>query len=235
MFIMFIYNLTEEQKRMFELYEYVSMPEAHVRILKKISEDFTPKTVYDIGASTLHWTKEVRKIWPEAEIIAFDAIEEAEELYKSNNVKYNIGVLSNKDNKVVKFYQNILNPAGNSYYKEIGHPNSENVYPENSYTEKKSKTLKTVVEERSFPMPDIIKMDVQGAELDILVGSINIINNAKYLIIELQSVEYNRGAPLANTVINFLNTYDWEIVESKFSDNGPDADYLFVNRNFNRY
>jgi FkbM family methyltransferase len=225
-------NLSNEEKRIFELYETISMPESHNRILKNISKTFTPKVIYNIGASTLHWTKEVKKIWNDVEIIAFDAIQEAEELYKSQNVKYNIGVLSDQDNKVVNFYENKENPAGNSYYRENGHPNSINIYPENSYKEKVSKTLTTVVKERLFSLPELIKIDVQGAELDILKGGQEIISNAKYLIIELQNIEYNKGAPLANITIDFLIENGWEIVESKFSDNGPDADYLFVNTNY---
>ncbi len=225
-------KLSQIEERMFDLYENISMPPAHTKILKKISETFTPNVIYDIGASTLHWTKEAKQIWSNAEICAFDAIEEAEKLYKSKNLKYNIGVLSDVDNKIVKFYENKENPAGNSYYKEIGHPNSVNVYPENSYREKVAMTLETIVKRNNFLLPDLVKIDVQGAELDILKGGQTIINNAKYLIIELQNVEYNRGAPLENVTIEYLQSNGWEILESKFSNNGPDADYLFVNKNY---
>ena len=225
-------QLSTIEKRMFYLYDSFSMPEAHKKMLKTISDSFTPKVIYDIGSNTLHWTKEAKNIWTNAEIFAFDAIQEAEELYKSKNVKYNIGVLSNIDNKIVKFYENKENPAGNSYYKEIGHPNSVNIFPEDSYSEKIAMTLETVVKRNHFLLPDLVKIDVQGAELDILNGGMNIINNAKYLIIELQNVEYNRGAPLENITIDFLNKNGWEIVEAKFSNNGPDADYLFINNNY---
>jgi beta-1,4-mannosyl-glycoprotein beta-1,4-N-acetylglucosaminyltransferase len=228
----FLQKLSKVEKRMFDLYESLSMPQAHTNILKKISETFTPNVIYDIGASTLHWTKAAKNVWPNSELCAFDAIEEAEKLYKSKDIKYNIGVISDQDNKIVKFYENKENPAGNSYYKEIGHPNSINVYPENSYIERKAMTLETVVKRNNFLLPDLVKIDVQGAELDILKGGMNIINNAKYLIIELQNVEYNRGAPLENVTIDFLNKNGWEIVEAKFSNNGPDADYLFINKNY---
>ena len=228
-------QLSPIEKRMFYLHDSISMPEAHIKMLKTISVSFTPKVIYDIGSHTLHWTKEAKNIWTKAEIVAFDAIEEAEELYKSKDVKYNIGVLSDVDNKIVKFYENKENPAGNSYYKEIGHPNSINVFPEHSYSEKIAMTLETVVKQNNFLLPDMVKIDVQGAELDILHGGMNIINNAKYLIIELQNVEYNRGAPLENITIDFLNKNGWEIVEAKFSNNGPDADYLFINKNWKIY
>ena len=228
----FLQNLSKIEKRMFDLYDSFSMPEAHIKMLKTISDSFTPNVIYDIGSNTLHWTREVKNIWTNAEIFAFDAIQEVEELYKSKNVKYNIGVLSDIDNKIVKFYENKENPAGNSYYKEIGHPNSVNIFPEDSYSEKIAMTLETIVKQNNFLLPDLVKIDVQGAELDILNGGMNIINNSKYLIIELQNVEYNRGAPLENITIDFLNKNGWEIVEAKFSNNGPDADYLFINKNY---
>jgi hypothetical protein len=36
---------------------------------------------------------------------------------------------------------------------------------------------------------------------------------------------------LEHVTIEYLNANGWKIVESKFSDNGPDADYLFINTN----
>ena len=83
-----------------------------------------------------------------------------------------------------------------------------------------------------FQIPEFVKIDVQGCELDILKGGIHIINHAKYLVIELQNVQYNRGAPLEDVTIKYLNDNGWEIVEAKFVDNGPDADYLFINTRF---
>ena len=92
--------------------------------------------------------------------------------------------------------------------------------------------LNTVVKNNHFLLPDLIKMDVQGAELDIIKGGLDIINNAKYLIVELQDTEYNRGAPLAATTIKFLEENGWELIAPKFCDNGPDADYCFKNKRY---
>jgi FkbM family methyltransferase len=203
------------------------MPPKHRDILQEISVDFTPKVIYDIGAAALHWTKIVREIWKDVDIIVFDAIKHAKYLYEKEKVKYFIGVLSNEDDKIVKFYENFEQVGGNSYYKEIGHPNSEILFPEDGYTEQKTRKISSVVKENNFSLPDIVKIDVQGCELDILKGGIDIINNAKYLIIELQHTEYNRGAPLAPITIKYLKENGWELLKERFVDNGPDADYLF--------
>jgi hypothetical protein len=82
-------------------------------------------------------------------------------------------------------------------------------------------------------MFDLIKMDVQGAELDIIQGSPGFIHNAKYLWVELQPHNYNIGAPSAGQVIGYLHQIGFELVifnEINIGNNvimGMDA--IFVN------
>ena len=87
-------------------------------------------------------------------------------------------------------------------------------------------TLDTVVARNKFPKPDLIKMDVQGAETDILRGATKTLKGVKPLILELQKVEYNKGAPLENEAIAFVESLGFKLV-GKIQDNGPDVDYHF--------
>jgi len=219
------------------------IPAAHVAFLEKLSQEFNPEemVVYDIGSSVLHWSNHVKQIWNHSRIYAFDAMTEMKLFYDTYNetknaeltFEYNVGVLCDEDFKRIAFYQNDDLSGGNSYYKEIGHPNSHNIFTEAHVKHKMGMKLETVVKNRDFPLPDLIKIDVQGAELDILKGSMGIINCAKFLIVELQHVEYNRGAPLCNQTRDFLIENGWEVYAEKFSNNGPDADWCFINRNRN--
>ncbi len=223
-------NNNSINKRLLDLHEYYTIPNEHINFLKKLKfkEQFEPLIIYDIGANVLHWTREAKNIWPNSEFIVFDAIKSASFLYEQYNLKYHIGVLSDKDNKIVNFYENFEHPAGNSYYQEIGHPKSSEIFPDNSFTEQESMTLNTIVKTKQFPYPDLIKIDVQGAELDIIKGSLDIINKAKFLIVELQHIQYNKDAPLCHETISFLKNNGWNLYAEKFSDNGPDADYCFI-------
>ena len=219
------------------------IPVAHISFLKKLSLEFNPEkmVVYDIGSSVLHWSWHVQQIWKHPRIYAFDAMTEMKLYYDTYNetknaalqFEYSVGVLCDEDHKRIAFYQNDDFSGGNSYYKEIGHPNSHNLFTETHVKHKMGMKLETVVKNRHFPLPDLIKIDVQGAELDILKGSMSIINCAKFLIVELQHTEYNRGAPLCNETRDFLIENGWEVYAEKFSNNGPDADWCFINRNRN--
>lgn len=204
------------------------MPENHVKYLMKLkNEGVEPKIIYDIGANVLQWSRESKKIWPDSEFIVFDGFDKLENLYKNSKNKYYIGILGDDDEKEVKWYQNDFFNTGNSYYKEF----NDNVFPVDNYHLKKIKTLSTVVKEHNFPYPDLVKIDVQGCEKDIIKGGIDIIKHAKHLIIELQHVEYNLGAPKCFETIPYIESLGFKLVTPLFCNNGPDGDYHFVNLN----
>jgi len=221
-------NYTEElKKHLLQLSNIQSIPENHINYLCNLKKNgFEPKVIYDIGACVLQWANIAKLIWPNAKIILFDAFEPAEFLYKDYD--YYIGVLSNTDNNVVKFYQNDFLPGGNSYYREIGCENGK-YFPENNYIEKITRTLDSIVKEKGFPLPDFVKIDVQGCEVDIINGGINTINNAERMIVELQHTEYNKGALLANESIPLIEIHHWKCIDPLFQNNGADGDYGFIN------
>lgn len=216
------------QSHLYALSQQQHIPQNHINFLSKLKHEmnFTPKVVYDIGACVGHWTKAASKVWCDAEYVLFDAFMPAEFLYKP--YKYHIGVLSSSDNNVVKFYENPYLPTGNSYYREIGCAGGAH-FPENRFKYMNTLTLDTVVSKNKFPLPDLVKIDVQGSEVDIIKGGMNTIQKARYLIVELQHTQYNQGAPKANVSKPFIENLGWQCIAEKFQDNGPDADYCFEN------
>lgn len=218
--------------RFIELENMDIFPPEHVNYLISLKKDgVEPKVIYDIGSCVLHWTDRVKQIWPSAQIINFEAMDEVEPWYKSRELNYHIGVLSDKDYKQVEFYQNNYHPGGNSYYKEdvtkIG-PNAEVVFSEEHKRIKTAMTLDTVVKAKGFPLPDMIKIDTQGAEMDILKGATETLKSCKHLILELQRVEFNVGAPLREEVIKYVESLGFKLVKRFTSDAIVDADHHFV-------
>jgi FkbM family methyltransferase len=189
--------------------------------------EINPKVIYDIGANVGEWTKAVKRRWPNVQIIKFEAMEEVKSLYDREKERYHLGVLSDQDGKTVKFYQNLEHPMGNSYYKE-----NENFSPkgcefnERHAVVKQSMTLDTVVDQRRFPHADFIKIDVQGAELDILKGASKALSYCTDLFVELQHKEYNLGAPDRNETISYLKSLGFELVQNIFLKD-CDGDYHF--------
>ncbi len=200
------------------------IPQDHEKYLLKLkASGFEPKVIYDIGCCVRHWTTLAESIWPNAKYILFDAFDKAEFLYQ--NYDYHLGVLGNENDKIVKFYQNDYCPTGNSYYKE----NNDSVFPEHIYKEYKMMTLDTIVAQRNFPLPDFIKIDVQGSEKDVLAGAIQTIKSSQHMIVEMQNVDYNRDAPKVFQTLPYIESLGFTCVAPLFCNNGPDGDYGFKN------
>jgi FkbM family methyltransferase len=203
-----------------------SIPNDHISYLKELkATGFEPNVIYDIGANALFWTREAKKLWPKATFVLFDAYQPCEFLYKDH--MYHIGVLSDTNDNVVKFYVNDMLSGGNSYYREIG--SYGNVFPKDKYILYRTETLDSVVEDNEFPLPDLVKIDVQGAEKDIITGGLKTLANAKHMLVEMQAIEYNEGAPLVDETVPFIESCGWKLTR-QFCDNGPDADYGFVRK-----
>lgn len=218
--------------RLMDLSNQRLMPAKHVDYLQKMKREFQcdPKVVYDIGACVLHWTREAVNVWPGAKYFAFEAMLESAPVFEHFGIPYHCGVLSSEDDVELTFYQNTTHPGGNSYYRENSeiNPNADSRFgPETAHVVT-AMSLDTVVKRSGFPLPDMIKMDVQGAELDILKGASVCLANCKDVILELQKVEYNKGAPLRDEVITYMGLMGFYLKEGPFCDNGPDGDYHFT-------
>jgi FkbM family methyltransferase len=189
-----------------------------LRYLKKIK----PKVIYDIGSCVLNWTNFAKKLWPTADIYQFEAMDLIEELYEEYGIKnYAHVLLTDVDNKSVSFYQNLLLPGGNSYYKE-----NTQAFNESHRVTKIGMTLDTIVKNNNWPLPSMIKMDTQGSEIDILKGAKNSLSECYDLIIEAQHTDYNLGAPKVEEVINYVQSIGFVLVREM--THGPiDRDYHF--------
>jgi FkbM family methyltransferase len=196
------------------------LPKEHVQYLKNMSVN--PKVVYDIGACVLHWTRKAQEVWPGAQYFLFDATSSTKPFHERSGHSWYNGVLTDVDNKLVEFYENLDHPGGNSYYRE-----NSTAYTDEHKSLKIGYTLDTVVTNSSWPYPDLIKIDVQGAEIDVLKGASNCLQHCKDIILEAQHIDYNIGAPKVNDVIQYLSSIGFKLV-SNFTSGTADGDYHFT-------
>lgn len=209
---------------------YDTIPQAHKDFLRRLCDEasFMPTVIYDLGACLLHWTKEASRIWPSAKFYVVDGFAEAKPFWDEAGLESSLSVLSDTE-KDVLFYVNPRMPGGNSYYRECGPANSSLIFPDSSARKIRTITLDSLRKEKGWPLPDLVKLDVQGAELDIYRGGKETLLTCKFLILELQHKRYNQGAPLAHEVIYELAKDGWELYAPLFTVSEYDGDYCFIN------
>jgi FkbM family methyltransferase len=126
------------------------------------------------------------------------------------NRPYEMIALSDKEG-YADLYLELINPlaTGASLYKE-----NTGWYGEGKY---KTITVPTkTLDSRKYfdgDTIDLIKIDVQGAELDILKGGGRTVKRTKYVLAEVSLVEYNEGAPMIGDVVDKMREYGFKMVD----------------------
>jgi len=181
--------------------------------------------ILDIGANDGWWYKQTKNEYPDAEFVLIEANPNNEPALKLLNVPYYIVCLSDRI-KTVDFFITSDSPTttGASYYLEnTEHFNKNNI---------QVLTLTTNTLDLLFPNEtfDIIKLDVQGSEVDILNGGINLINRASEVIMEvpLDGIEYNIGAPNRKTYFDTMKKLGFNSYEIISNINNLQEDIKFT-------
>jgi FkbM family methyltransferase len=153
-------------------------------------------TVYDIGAHRGRWTESVRPTLPGARFVLFEANDVHALELAATGEPYFIATLSSEE-RAVDFYG--TGGPGDSYFREAtAH------YQGVSATTVQATTLDRLIERHDLPLPDLIKADVQGAELDVLAGGPNALANAQLVLLECPITAYNEGAPNIDEYFRFM-------------------------------
>lgn len=172
-------------------------------ILNLMNKGLKIDVIYDIGAFRGEWSNFLnRTSLKNKNFYLFEANEENEKYLEKLNFKYFFAILSDT-NKDVNFYSRVS--TGDSYLVE-----QTNLYKENiKSVVKKTITLDEIVKKKNLPLPDFLKIDTQGSELDILKGSQKSISKCSLIYLECPIIEYNLGAPNLNDYIKYLNSINF--------------------------
>ena len=163
------------------------------------NKNFNPDYIVDVGCFRGIWTNKLLNFFPNSKYILFDAddnnIKYLDKLKSSNkNIDYKIILLSD-DEKDYDFYSmesgSSIFEEQTNYFRKIKKVKSSLLYNELPNEIKNTKS-------------NLIKLDVQGAELKIISGLKELINNFEVIILEVSLHKYNKGSPLFYDVISHM-------------------------------
>jgi FkbM family methyltransferase len=202
--------------------------EAGLRSLIRMG--FAPELVIDVGAHSGEWTRLALPFFPGARFVMLEAQREKEAALERvrhlqpERISYSLGLLGREPRQDVEFF---LADTGSSLYPEKTAFRRER-------TTLSMTTLDLALADRLSVGEAFLKMDVQGAELEVLAGAKRVLEKTNAVLSEVSLVQYNEQAPRVAEVVaamadlGFLLFDIWDLRRI-----GPilaQADFLFVRR-----
>lgn len=191
------------------------------RLLRLQQMGFEPGAILDIGAHEGTWTYGARRVFDDSHFLLIEANPSHEPILRDYTASdpeldFVIGLLGDRRRPQVDFYWSTSDSSvGNSIYIE----QTNNPFKKISLPMVRLDDLLASREPRDY---QLIKLDVQGAELDVLRGGINALTKAEFVLLEASVVQYNVGAPLLHEVIGFMHDSGFtvqDVLEMGFTPN----------------
>jgi FkbM family methyltransferase len=188
-----MYTHTQEAHYEYTINEYNST--IHKKYLEYVFKNGDIKVIYDIGANVgatcnifmdyiNKYNNNIQKIYLfEPDIDNYTFLKKTTEKFGDIVSSYNLGIFYGFKEKKV-----FLPKINNEIYNSVGGYSIADDSSVREYIETNKTFSLTTLEELNILEPDFIKMDIEGAEKNLIENS-TIIKKAKYILLEWQDIE----------------------------------------------
>ncbi len=233
---------------MYDRKKYILTESPLKKDLFKIFNADEALTILDIGGCEGEESIRYSRIFPNASIFSFEPLPMNQELVIENIKKYEATNV-----KLVPYA--ISDEAGISqFYVSSGHPENQSSDLDWDFGNKSSSllppdtrnnhewlkfnqkidvptiTLHSFLIENQINEVDFIHMDVQGAELKVLLGAKDFIKNIKSVWLEVSDLEIYKNQPLRTDVERFMKLKGFYLVKSEMQ--GDFGDQFYLNKKY---
>ncbi len=170
------------------------------------------KTILDIGANEGQFARLAREVFPGAKIYSFEPLPDCfEALAKalegdSNFRPYNLAIGAREQTQL--FYRSFHSPSSSFLQMEELH---KEAFPESGAGQSKEpikvkvRPLDGVLRDEDLDDNVMVKIDVQGYELEAIEGAESILRSAKIVILEMSFLDLYTNQPLFHDVYSRMH------------------------------
>jgi FkbM family methyltransferase len=180
----------------------------HIEAIRRL----LPKTLIDVGANKGQFSLMARVLFPDLEIHAFEPLGSEREKFKMvirqpvNLYPTALGQVSG----VTKFF--IASRADSSSLLQLGQMQRAAYGIETKMsTIVPLARLPDLVNVANLRRPILLKLDVQGAEIEVLKGAESCLLLIDMIYCEVSFVELYKGQPLASEIVSYLAARDFSL------------------------
>lgn len=167
------------------------------------SRNFAPTAILDVGANNSEWSRMAKSIFPKANCFMVEPQLEMEQPLRSfcekhPGSKYFLaGAGASSGHMALTIWDDL---AGSSFLPatsfELQGMGKQRMVP--------IITLNDLIASQQIPMPQFVKLDVQGFELEVLKGGSQLFGSVEVFILETSCYRFMEGIPLFHEVVAFM-------------------------------
>lgn len=172
------------------------------------------QSILDVGANSTDWSRMAKKIFPSA---AFCLIEPQVEMQQEleifcnefeNSIYFLAGAGAKKDILTLTIWDDL---AGSSFLPQA----NDNLKNTGKQREVEILTIDDLLNSSKIKLPELIKLDIQGFELEALKGARKTFGNTEVYILEVSLFSFSDvpGMPILSDIINFMLEKDYVVYD----------------------
>ena len=229
--------------------QYLKKPSPIEKELKFFFSTTDPLVIFDVGSCEGLDSIKYAQLFPRSEIYAFEPVNENFDIIQSNINQYNcpnirpvkLAISDSKSNAA--FYKSSGQPPDPGKDPQWNHGNKSSsllspkvhldIYSWCEFSQQENvetETIQNFCHDQDIPHIHLMHLDVQGAELKVLEGAGNFIQNIMMIWMEVAYVELYDQQPLRNDTINYMENKGFTLI--KEDDRNYSGDHLFINQVF---
>jgi FkbM family methyltransferase len=173
---------------------------------------FKCNNILDVGAHSTKWARTAKEYFPDSKIFMIEPLSEMEEKLKDfckefPGSKYFLNGAGAENGKLYLTATSELEGA-NFLQEENPHLVKSKVQREIDII-----TINSLIEKKEIEIPEIVKLDIQGFELEALKGGDLLFGKTEVFIIEASFFEFIEGSPLFSDVVQFMAVRGYEVYD----------------------
>jgi len=185
---------------------HVPDTESSLRRMKRLG--FNPAVAIDVGAYVGDWTRSFKQIFPESRVLMIEPQASATAALcnaksELHNLELRVALLGARAEASVGFYES---ETASSVLAE-----ARNRRPPTTHMP--MTTLDAITEGGPFARPDLIKLDVQGYEIEVMRGGAHALESVEAVLMEVNLLRLHDGAPLFHDSAEYMGKRGFQVYD----------------------
>ena len=185
----------------------------------------------DGGAHVGEWAEELKEFYPHAQVLMVEPREEAQARLQAMAARLPglrvVKSLLGPTEGTLELHEHtaqssvLANSGGQPFGRSVTHPVT---------------TIDRLFETTGWPLPDLIKLDLQGFELEALKGGARALAHAEAVLLEVSFFAFQSGQPIVADVVGYMDRAGFQLYDIFSLAHRPldgalaQGDFLFVKK-----